>query len=81
MVFGGVGTILTAGYFLWTLQRVNMGTLPETWQDRPFPDVTGLEILSWAPLLAGIVLLGLYPRIVLDTTQEAVTALARVFGG
>jgi NADH-quinone oxidoreductase subunit M len=81
MVFGGIGTLLTAAYFLWTLQRVNMGTLPETWQDRPFPDVTGLEILSWAPLLAGIVVLGLYPKIVLDTTQEAVTALARVFGG
>ena len=27
MVAGGIGTILTAGYFLWMLQRVNMGTL------------------------------------------------------
>jgi NADH-quinone oxidoreductase subunit M len=25
MIAGGVGTILTAGYFLWMLQRVNMG--------------------------------------------------------
>ena len=25
MVAGGIGTILTAGYFLWMLQRVNMG--------------------------------------------------------
>ena len=29
MVFGGIGTILTAGYLLWTVQRVNMGTLSE----------------------------------------------------
>ena len=32
MVAGGIGTILTAGYFLWMLQRVNMGTVPEKWQ-------------------------------------------------
>ena len=32
MVAGGIGTILTAGYFLWMLQRVNMGTLPEKWK-------------------------------------------------
>jgi NADH-quinone oxidoreductase subunit M len=81
MVFGGIGTLLTAGYFLWTLQRVNMGTLPQSWKERAFPDVTGLEMMAWAPLLAGIVLLGLYPRIVLDTSQEAVAALTRVFGG
>src|SRR5438552_3947980 len=30
LVFGGIGTILTAGYFLWTLQRVNLGTVPES---------------------------------------------------
>jgi NADH-quinone oxidoreductase subunit M len=41
MVFGGIGTLLTAGYFLWTLQRVNMGTLPQSWKERAFPDVTG----------------------------------------
>ena len=50
-------------------------------QERTFPDVTGLEMLAWAPLLVGILVLGLYPKIVLDTTQEAVTALAKVFGG
>src|ERR671935_1717113 len=39
MVAGGVGTILTAGYFLWMLQRVNMGTLPEQWKASTFSDV------------------------------------------
>ena len=32
MVSGGIGTVLTAGYFLWMLQRVDMGTLPERWK-------------------------------------------------
>ena len=81
MVFGGIGTILTAGYFLWTLQRVNLGTLPDSWRERALPDVTGVEMLAWAPLLVGILFLGLFPRIVFGTTNDAVAALARVFTG
>jgi NADH:ubiquinone oxidoreductase subunit 4 (subunit M) len=37
--------------------------------------------VSWAPLLFGILLLGLFPRLVLGTTNEAVSALTKVFGG
>jgi NADH-quinone oxidoreductase subunit M len=81
MVFGGIGTILTAGYFLWTLQRVNLGTLPDPWKETVLPDVTSVEMMAWAPLLAGILLLGLYPRLVLGVTNDAVTALARIFAG
>jgi NADH-quinone oxidoreductase subunit M len=81
MVFGGIGTILTAGYFLWTLQRVNLGTLPDSWRERSLPDVTRVEMVSWLPLLAFILLLGLFPRLLLGTTTEAVQALVRVFGG
>jgi NADH-quinone oxidoreductase subunit M len=81
MVFGGIGTILTAGYFLWTLQRVNMGAIPEAWREKVLPDVSAVELISWTPLLAGILFLGLYPRIVFGTTNEAVGALAKIFGG
>ncbi|HXF56426.1 MAG TPA: NADH-quinone oxidoreductase subunit M [Actinomycetota bacterium] len=81
MVFGGIGTILTAGYFLWMLQRVNLGTVPDRWRDVPIPDVTRVELVAWAPLLVGILLLGVFPRAVLGVTNEAVEALVRVFGG
>ncbi len=81
MVFGGIGTVLTAGYFLWTLQRVGMGTLPDLWREKHLGDVTSIEIVSWVPLLVGIVFLGLFPRIVFGTTSEAVAALARLLGG
>ncbi|HEX9824188.1 MAG TPA: NADH-quinone oxidoreductase subunit M [Actinomycetota bacterium] len=80
MVLGGVGTVLTAGYFLWMLQRVNLGTVPERWQEKPFVDVTALEYTSWAPLLAGILLLGIYPRLILGVTNEAVGSLIGLFG-
>jgi len=79
MVFGGIGTILTAGYFLWTLQRVNMGPLPELWSEKAFPDVTSVELLAWSPLLVGILLLGLFPRVVFGVTNDTVAALARLF--
>ena len=81
MVFGGIGTILTAGYFLWTVQRVNTGELPEAWRERSLPDVTRVEWLAWAPLLAGIVVLGVFPRMVFGVSNEAVTALAKLVGG
>ncbi len=79
MVFGGIGTVLTAGYFLWTLQRVNMGVVPESWQDHAIFDVSAIELVAWMPLLVGILLLGLYPRIVFGTSNEAVTSLLHVF--
>jgi len=81
MVFGGIGTILTAGYFLWTLQRVNLGTLPDAWKEKSLPDVTTIEWISWAPLLVGILALGLFPRLVFGVTNDAVASLASVFGG
>lgn len=81
MVFGGIGTVLTAGYFLWMLQRVNLGNIPDSWRERTVPDITGVEWLAWAPLLIGIFALGLFPRLVFGVTNEAVAALARIFGG
>jgi NADH-quinone oxidoreductase subunit M len=80
MVAGGIGTILTAGYFLWMLQRVNMGTVPERWKAEPLSDVVAVEWVSWVPLLVSIVALGLFPRLLLGVTQEAVTGLGALFG-
>jgi NADH-quinone oxidoreductase subunit M len=80
MVLGGVGTILTAGYFLWMLQRVNMGVLPDRWKEAQLPDITRTELIAWAPLLVGIVLLGILPRLVFGTTNEAVLGLTRLLG-
>jgi NADH:ubiquinone oxidoreductase subunit 4 (subunit M) len=81
MVVGGIGTVLTAGYFLWMLQRVNMGKVSEKWESKKLSDVEPLEIAAWAPLLALIFVLGLYPRLILDTTNPSVVRLSEVFGG
>ena len=81
MVMGGVGTVLTAAYFLWMLQRVNMGTLPDQWREAGLRDVLTIEWVSWLPLLVLILVLGVYPKIVFGITDEAVGGLMRLMGG
>ena len=79
MVVGGIGTILTAGYFLWMLQRVNLGTVPDRWRDKDLVDINRVEYLAWAPLLVGILLLGVAPALVLGMTNDAVATLTSMF--
>ncbi|HXF36853.1 MAG TPA: NADH-quinone oxidoreductase subunit M [Actinomycetota bacterium] len=81
MVTGGVGTVLTAGYFLWTIQRVNLGTVPDRWREEAIPDVLPVEWLAWAPLLVLILTLGVFPRLVFGMTDEAVRALTALVLG
>jgi NADH-quinone oxidoreductase subunit M len=80
MVAGGVGTILTAGYFLWMLQRVNMGTMPERWSEHALGDLNSTEWVSWTPLLVLILALGLFPRLIFGVSQEAVSGIMAVLG-
>jgi NADH-quinone oxidoreductase subunit M len=80
MVAGRVGTILTAGYFLWMLQRVNMGAMPERWNEHAFGDIHSVEWMSWTPLLILILALGLFPRLIFGVSQEAVSGIMAVLG-
>ena len=81
MAVGVVGTLLTAGYFLWLLQRVNLGRPKDEWEGHSFKDVLPLEWIAWTPLLVLILVVGVYPRILLDVTSPAVEAVAKIFGG
>jgi NADH-quinone oxidoreductase subunit M len=80
MVGGGIGTILTAGYFLWLLQRVNLGSVPARFEgDAHIFDVQPLEWYAWAPLLVLILAAGIYPKLVLGVTDGAVQSLLAAF--
>ena len=81
MVLGGVGTILTAGYMLWLIQRLNLGVIREKWaNDSEVDDVRPMEGLAWAPLLVFVLALGVYPRMILEITNGAVAGLTKLFG-
>ena len=75
MVLGAIGTVLTAGYMLWMLQKVNLGEPKEEWEGHKFRDVDRFELMAWVPLIVLIVVIGFYPRIVFDATTDSVTSL------
>jgi len=75
MVLGAVGTVLTAGYFLWMLQRVNLGVVPEKWQAKLIGDVNRPEWISWSPLIAATVVFGVLPSLIFGVTDAAVKTL------
>ena len=82
MVIGGIGTVLTAGYMLWMLQRVNFGEPSEEWAGHDLHDVDRFELAAWSPLVVSILAIGVFPRLVFGATNDAVQALVRnVFGG
>jgi NADH-quinone oxidoreductase subunit M len=81
MVGGGIGTVLTAGYFLWMLQRVILGKVPERFASgHGIFDVVRLEWYAWVPLLLLIIGAGLYPKLVLGVTDDAVQTLLGALG-
>ena len=75
MVIGAIGTVLTAGYMLWMLQKVNLGEPSAEWEGKKFHDVDRYEMVAWVPLIVLIVAVGVYPKLVLGVTADAVTSL------
>jgi NADH-quinone oxidoreductase subunit M len=80
MVLGAVGTVLTAGYFLWMMQRVMMGQAPDRWKRASLSDVSSLELGAWMPLLLMTFALGVLPVLITGITDVDVTRIMQVFG-
>ena len=75
MVVAAIGTVLAAGYLLWLLQRTAMGTPSEEFADDPhIIDTNREEWLAWSPLLVLILVFGLVPGLIFNTTDPAVDA-------
>ncbi|MEX2621355.1 MAG: NADH-quinone oxidoreductase subunit M, partial [Egibacteraceae bacterium] len=81
MVFGAVGTVLTAGYFLWMMQRVLMGEAPQRWRDADLPDISVVEWATWLPLLLLVGALGVLPFLVFGITNPDVVAYLSALAG
>ncbi|KPJ52283.1 MAG: oxidoreductase, partial [Dehalococcoidia bacterium DG_18] len=65
-----VGVVLGAGYILWMLRRVFYGPPKEAYAE--VPDADGLEKVYTFAMVALIMLIGLYPRILTDVIKVAI---------
>lgn len=81
MVIAAIGTVLAAGYLLWMLQRVAMGTPKAEFAEAHIHDVHVPEWIAWTPLVLLIVALGIYPDLLFDITNPAASGVAKIFGG
>lgn len=63
-VLATTGIIITAGYFLWTMQRIFLGPMNERWKD--LPEISLREAACLTPLAIIVVVLGFYPMPILD---------------
>jgi NADH-quinone oxidoreductase subunit M len=68
------GIILSASYALWLYRRVVFGDLIKQSLSR-IEDMTGRERMLFAPLLAAMLALGVYPGLATDVFGPSVTAL------
>jgi NADH-quinone oxidoreductase subunit M len=76
MVIAAIGTVFAAGYLLWMLQKVAFGEPKEEFADAHIHDVSTYEWVAWTPILALIVVLGVYPNALFRVTDVAVSPLA-----
>jgi len=62
-----LGIVITAGYYLITLQKVFLGKTPEVYTDKKvFPDVSARELAVLLPLAAVTLVMGIWPAFALD---------------
>ena len=75
-ILSTIGIVVGAAYFLWTLQRVFLGTLNPKYE--ALPEINGREILTLAPLGILTIVLGIWPNFAIDMFRESVTNLINV---
>jgi NADH-quinone oxidoreductase subunit M len=79
MVVAAIGTVFAAGYLLWLYQRTAFGTPSEEFADDPhIHDVELPEWIAWTPLLVLTLVLGVYPNLLFEVTDPAVTAVSQM---
>ncbi len=72
-VVAASAVILTAGYLLWTLQRMYLGKPNEKYLT--LPEINARELFTLIPLGAIVIFLGVYPRPILDLQSPALIRL------
>jgi NADH-quinone oxidoreductase subunit M len=96
MVIAAIGTVFAAGYLLWLYQRTAFGepnpdfdggvahSLSSGANDDEahveIRDVTPIEWIAWTPFLVAILVFGVYPQLMFEIIDPAVTAMVSQLG-
>ncbi len=67
------GIIITAGYLLWTIQRMFFGTTNPKYAD--LPEINARELFTLVPLAVIVIFLGIWPHPVLNLMNTSLTYL------
>jgi len=70
-----LGIIISAAYFLWTIQRMFFGKYfvrENAWESKML-DLNAREKMMLIPLAILVVLLGIFPRLILDYSNETIS--------
>src|SRR5205823_4915031 len=71
-----LGVILGAAYLLWLYQRVFFGTVGNPKNER-LSDLTGREVLTFAPLIIAAVWIGVYPKPFFNLLEQPVNQIVQ----
>ena len=74
--FGAATAILTAGYLLWTYQRIYLGPFNEKYAG--YQDLSLRESFTLVPLAAIVLILGVYPHAILGLLNTSLVHLNQV---
>jgi NADH-quinone oxidoreductase subunit M len=85
-ILAATGVIVTAAYHLWALQRMFLGKFREEWRKSEylkefggkFPEINKRELASVAPLAVLVLVLGFYPRPLLNLIDAGAAQLHRM---
>jgi len=72
-IISAIGIVVTAGYILWTLQRVFLGKLNPKYEN--ITEINGRELFTMVPLAVLTILLGVYPLPVLNLMKTSLNYL------
>jgi NADH-quinone oxidoreductase subunit M len=75
MAVAGIGTVLTAVYFLVLLRRIDFGVVSERWREARLHDAIAADVVAWVPLVVLTLAVGLWPRVVLGISDATVHGL------
>ena len=78
-VISVTGVVITAAYYLWTIQRMFLGPLNEKYSK--ITDVNWRERLTLYPLAAIMIVLGFYPMPILDLMNKTLHGLVEPLAG